>query len=453
MNHQASFAVSSDSGRSMASLINGYDWKTHPLGPIATWPTALYNTVSMMLASRFPMYLAWGKAGYSLYNDGYIPILSTKHPSAIGASLEVVWGELAESIRGLIDLTYEDKSSYFEDTAVPLLRNGRLEQCYFTFSYSGIRGDNGEIEGFYSVCIETTHAYHAKQQRLSENARLSALFNQAPGFISSLSGPDHVFETANDAYRALVGQDRQLIGRSVRDALPEAVDQGFVELLDEVYRTGVAHIGRASRFDLERESGQGVVEMYVDFVYQPIFDGNHTVTGIMVQGHEVTEAHLARQALIDADRQKDQFIATLSHELRNPLAPIRTASRLLQIDDLPHAKVQQATAIISRQAEHMAKLLDDLLDVARIARNQIALERERISADAIISTAVETAKPLIDRKKHALTVHQQGAIELYVDHVRMTQAISNLLCNAAKYTDAGGKIDLRCTQQGDRCLI
>lgn len=108
MDYRSSFATSSAPGRTMASLINSHDWANHPLGEISNWPHALRNTVATMLSSRFPVYLAWGSEGFSLYNDGYIPILSDKHPSALGASLDTVWGELADEVRALIDVTYQD---------------------------------------------------------------------------------------------------------------------------------------------------------------------------------------------------------------------------------------------------------------------------------------------------------------------------------------------------------
>ena len=437
----------------MAALINEHDWSAHPLGPIASWPLALRQFISTMLASRFPMYLAWGSEGYSFYNDGYIPILTDKHPGALGATFERVWGELTPEIRALIDSTRDDRTAYFEDMPLQLLKNGRLEQCYFTFSYSGVRGDTGQIEGFYAVCLETTQAYYLKQQRVSESERLKALFQQAPGFMAVTRGPEHVIEIANDAYHALVGHARELLGKTVRVAIPEAESQGFIALLDQVYDTGEPFIGRESRFDVVREVGQAPVEIYVDFVYQPIFAADNQVNGIMVQGHEVTQAYCARQALVVADRQKDQFIATLAHELRNPLSPIRAASHLLQLPNARADYIEQAAGVISRQVDHMAKLLDDLLDVARISRNQVRLAKQAVSVDTIIAAAIETAKPSIDRKHQQISFEQTAPVELDGDVVRLTQAISNLVCNASKYTDAGGAITVSVTREGPRCRI
>lgn len=437
----------------MASLINAHDWTTHPLGAISTWPQTLRSFVSSMLASRFPMYLAWGNEGYSFYNDGYIPILTDKHPGAIGATFERVWGELSHEIRTLIYMTRGDRTSYFEDLPLTLLKNGKPEQCYFTFSYSGVRGDSGEIEGFYAVCLETTEAFRAKQVRATENERLRALFLQAPGFMAILRGPTHIFDIANDAYHALVGKSREIIGRTVLEALPEAYDQGFIGLLDQVYHTGKPFVGKETPFVLVREPGEPPTEMYIDFVYQPICNEQSKVIGIMAQGHEVTEGYFARHALLAADRQKDQFIATLAHELRNPLAPIRAASYLLRLSNITPERLEQTSGVISRQVEHMAKLLDDLLDVARISRNQIRLTRERISVDAIVTAAIETARPIIEKKNQKILLRQDGLIQLEGDLVRLTQVLTNLVCNAAKYTEDGGEITVSATREGDQCQI
>lgn len=450
---RSKFAVSSAPDRVMAAQINAFDWASHPLGEIATWPHALHNIVSTMLASRFAMYLAWGSEGFSFYNDGYIPILTDKHPDALGAPLEVVWGELAPDIRKLIDLTYQDQSSYFEDLPIQLMRNGRLEDCYFTFSYSGVRGDTGKIEGFYAVCIETTQTFLAKQERASEIERLSALFNQAPGFITALRGPDHVFEMANDAYRSLVGSGRELIGKTVREALPEAAAQGFVSLLDNVYLNGEAYMGREVPVVLARHAGQPPTQVYIDFIYQPIFNAAKQVTGVMVQGYEVTDAYLARNALVAADQKKDQFIAVLSHELRNPLAPIRTAASLLTLPNVTPAVVRQSSSIIERQVAHMANLLDDLLDVTRISRGQAILHKERVSVATIIATAVESARPIVERKQHQLVIDQQEAVEVDGDPVRLIQIVANLISNAAKYMDCNGSITVSVVREDGQCRV
>jgi PAS domain S-box-containing protein len=179
----------------------------------------------------------------------------------------------------------------------------------------------------------------------------------------------------------------------------------------------------------------------------PMRDEAGRITGWAGINLDIARLKKTEMALRRADRRKDDFLATLAHELRNPLAPIRHAARLLGTPALDAAQAQLARDIISRQVGRMALLLDDLLEVSRITRGRLELHKERVSLAALVKAAVETSKPLIDSKRHEFTVHiPSEPVELMVDPLRMSQALSNLLTNAAKYTDAGGRIHLevRC---------
>ncbi|HTC43722.1 MAG TPA: ATP-binding protein [Steroidobacteraceae bacterium] len=158
---------------------------------------------------------------------------------------------------------------------------------------------------------------------------------------------------------------------------------------------------------------------------------------------EVADRQAAEAALKEADRRKDEFLATLAHELRNPLAPIRHAVRLLEVRDATDAQREWAREVIARQVQRMALLLDDLLDVSRITRGRLELKKDYVGLDALVATAIESARPLIEAKHHMLAVHLPAdPILLEVDPLRISQALSNLLTNAAKYTDSGGSITM-----------
>jgi len=158
---------------------------------------------------------------------------------------------------------------------------------------------------------------------------------------------------------------------------------------------------------------------------------------------------LAIAALRDADRRKDAFLATLSHELRNPLAPIRNAAEVLASPRLSPMQLRWTQSVIQRQAAHMASLLDDLLELTRITQGKLQLRRQACSMQSIVDAAVETARPLFEKKRHGLRLRIQDAMPPFVaDPVRLAQAISNLLTNAAKYTDAGGQIGLSAGLDG-----
>jgi PAS domain S-box-containing protein len=159
---------------------------------------------------------------------------------------------------------------------------------------------------------------------------------------------------------------------------------------------------------------------------------------------DISRLKRTEEALRLADRRKDEFLATLAHELRNPLAPVRHAVKVLESEALDATKDKWARDVISRQVRRMALLLDDLLDVSRITQGRLALKIEMISLDSVIEAAVETARPMIDSKRHRLTIELPAEpVMLIVDPLRLSQALSNLLTNAAKYMDDGGRIVLK----------
>jgi signal transduction histidine kinase len=163
---------------------------------------------------------------------------------------------------------------------------------------------------------------------------------------------------------------------------------------------------------------------------------------------EVSERARAEQALKEADRHKDEFLAMLAHELRNPLAPIRNAVHLMRMKPLQDPQLCLSRDIIERQLSQLTRLVDDLLDVSRITRGKITLTRERTTLGELIGRAVETVEPAILARNHTLTVEiADRALVVYADALRLTQAIGNVLGNAAKYTDCGGRITLHARRR------
>jgi signal transduction histidine kinase/CheY-like chemotaxis protein len=155
-----------------------------------------------------------------------------------------------------------------------------------------------------------------------------------------------------------------------------------------------------------------------------------------------------------ADRRKDEFLATLAHELRNPLAPIRNAAQILKAKGPPHPDLAWARGVIDRQAELMARLLDDLLDVSRISLKKVELRTELVELAAVCEAALETSRPVIEAGRHELTVSLPSEpVLLEADPLRLAQVLSNLLNNAAKYTDAGGRIRLSAERQGGEAVV
>jgi signal transduction histidine kinase len=186
----------------------------------------------------------------------------------------------------------------------------------------------------------------------------------------------------------------------------------------------------------------------------PVRDAGGKIIGSVSVVRDITERKRVEDALRDADRRKNVFLATLSHELRNPLAPIRTAARLLESALVSQADLQRCRSIISRQVAQMASLLDDLLDVSRFTRGELTLKKAYVPLQQVLDAAVEAVHPLIHAKQHRLQLDLLPSPPmLEVDPVRLTQVVSNLLTNAAKYTDPGGEITLGCRLKADSLVI
>jgi signal transduction histidine kinase/ActR/RegA family two-component response regulator len=177
-------------------------------------------------------------------------------------------------------------------------------------------------------------------------------------------------------------------------------------------------------------------------------------TSILVALHDITERKVAEEALKEADRRKDEFLATLAHELRGPLAPLRNMLEVVKRADNDVELISQARATMDRQVSQMSRLIDDLLDLSRISRGKIELRRERLEFTSVVCHAVEACRPLMDCAEHELSVTLPSEpIYLDADPVRLTQVIGNLLNNACKYTESGGKIWLSAERQGSALVV
>jgi PAS domain S-box-containing protein len=186
----------------------------------------------------------------------------------------------------------------------------------------------------------------------------------------------------------------------------------------------------------------------------PLRDTSGRVVGASKVARDVSIRKRAEAALKEADRRKDEFLATLAHELRNPLAPIRNSLETMALAKPQDPVIDQARGIIDRQVEHMVRLVDDLLEVSRITRGKIDLRWETVELASVLASAIETSQPLIDAAHHELFIEgSREGLVVEADPVRLSQVFANLLNNAAKYTDPGGKIWLAVREQGDRVEI
>lgn len=325
----------------------------------------------------------------------------------------------------------------------------------------------GHIHGFSKIFRDSTNEQLAAREVQLAHDQMAEIFKQAPAFMCVLRGPQHIVEIANDRYMELVGH-RDILNRSIRESLPELTGQGFFELLDEVYTSGQSYVGKDVQISLQRQIDGPIENRFIDFVYLASKNADGDVTGVLVHGVDQTERKLAETErektaenlrklaadLSEADRRKSEFLATLAHELRNPLAPIKNGLGILRVGANNTALMEKTREMMERQVNHMVHLVDDLLDISRISGGKIELKKESVLLKELIASAVETSLPLIEAGQHKLLIEiLDESVTLYVDPIRITQVVSNLLNNAAKYTPCGGQIEIIVTREGDNAIL
>nr|WP_255692316.1 PAS domain-containing protein [Luteimonas sp. XNQY3] len=259
------------------------------------------------------MNLAWGDELTFFYNDAYAPFLGAKEPAALGRPMRTVWSDVWPDIRPLIESALSGTATWNEDMPLAMMRNGYLEETFWTFSYSPLRDESDRIVGFLNIATDATLKVQNERRLHADVAQLGRMFEQAPSFMAMLTGPDHVFQYVNPAYRHLIG-DRDVVGKRMTAALPDAVQQGYLQLLDEVYRSGNAFSTDGARYVVQAGPGLPAVERYLDFVYQPITDARGVI-GIFVQGVDVSARRRSELALLARETELQTLNSDLERQV------------------------------------------------------------------------------------------------------------------------------------------
>ena len=304
-------------GGAMAELIRNRDW-SDGLGPLEEWPAALRSALSICLNSSFPTAIYWGPELRLLYNDSWSHIPGERHPWALGRPAAEVWSDIWEVVGPQFEkvmLTGEGLSTY--DQMLPMVRQGVQTESYWNYSFTAIRDELGEVVGVFNQGNETTAAVLARHEAQEEIARLGRLFAQAPAAIAILEGSSHTFKLVNPAYEALVNRT-DLVGKTVSQALPEVQSQGFIDILDSVYSSGVPYQGKAVPVEFLHPDGERQ-RRHVDFVFQPITDTSGERVGIFVQATDVTEAADAMAALRDSEQRFEAIVNSIDQMIWSTL--------------------------------------------------------------------------------------------------------------------------------------
>jgi PAS domain S-box-containing protein len=290
---------------------------------------------------------------------------------------------------------------------------------------------------------DVTAQVRAEAELRQAREHLAAIVESSDDAILAVDLEGRITSWNRGAQAAYGYSPEEAIGKPIFIIVPpESHDEE--RRIAETIRSG----GRVAHYETVRLTRDGR-RLDVSLTASPIPDADGRLIGISKVGRDITERKRAQRALAEETRRKDEFLAILAHELRNPLAPVRYALTITRQPNCTPEQRGRAEAVIARQVEQMARLLDDLLDVSRIARGHVELRRRTTDLTSVIGAAIEAARPLIDEKHHALELElPREALRLDADPVRLTQILSNLLTNAAKYTDPGGRIQVRASSAG-----
>lgn len=399
---------------------------------------------------------------FELTNPPYLRLVGRQN-SIIGLSVLEALPEVRE--QGFIELLNNVRNTgkpfVGQEMPIQLDRNGngKLEEAFLNFVYQPLFGSDGsgKVESIFAHVVDVTEQVRARQTIELQRQRLQELFMNAPAGIAVLRGPNHIFELANPPYMQLAGRQSSIIGLTVAQALPEVVAQGFIELLDGVYQTGKAFIAQELAIQLDRNGDGKLEEIFLNFVYQPLFasDGSGKAEGIFVHVVEVTEQVKARQQIEQLSRLKDDFLAIASHDLRTPVTSIKGYLQLLQRNltrqQIQHSRSADARAgesdtrlaennlqVVTRvltQVNRLNELINRLLDFSRIAEGQLNLQyTHNANLVELVLEVVTNLSMTTEQHQVLMQPPARDTIRLSYDEARLEQVLNNLIGNAIKYS-------------------
>lgn len=443
------------------------------MGSVELWPPSLRLAIRMCLQARFPMSVWAGPELLLIYNEAYSQLLGpAKHPWGVGRPGHEVWAEVWEDQLGpeLDKVIGRAEPTQHEDQRFSLLRDGKLVESSFSCLFTPIQEGDGRVVGATTVLLETT-GHNASTRHNTEPSHglgeafpdvifakatreavarqeqqmrlLEAISATTPDF-TYIFNPKGQFVYANRRLLEVWGmQLPEVIGKTCREL-------GYEQWHHDMHMREIAEVIE-SRRPIKGEVPfkaplTGVFGVY-EYIFTPVL-GEHGEVDLIagttrdITERKRTEAELrtANEKLAEADRRKNDFIAVLSHELRNPLGPIRNSLYVLERAEPGGEQAKRARKIIDRQVQHMARLVEDLLDVTRIARGKITLQREEVDLNALVRGTAEDYRETFTRKGLELRIEpSDGPLWVDGDRTRLAEAIGDLLDNSAKFTPPGGE--------------
>jgi PAS domain S-box-containing protein len=492
-------AILAGGGR-MGALIRNFDWSQTALGPIESWPQSLLTSVSLILNSQHPMWLGWGPEATFLYNEAYIEVLSlAKHPWALGRPAAEVWAEIWDVCGPLADKVFQQgEPSFVRDVQLFMSRGDFLEETYYSFSYSPIRNENGEVGGLFCPSAETT-------AKILSERRLATL--------SELSGRALSERSSATVWRAAA----EALSRNKADipfALLYRIDAGRAEAilmehfgLDETDPRLCAPVlplqadAQASLWPLGAalQSQQGPVCELSSFCNLPlglaqqtvrqalvlpiIPPGQNTARGILIAGinpcrkldtdyetflklaaNQIAAALQSAEAyenekrraekLAELDQAKTTFFSNISHEFRTPLTlMLGPLEDIMSQPDLPQHKVREEVEVAHRNSLRLLKLVNTLLDFSRLEAGRIQARYQQLDLSALTRDLASMFRATLERAGLDFYIDcEELQIPIFVDRDMWEKIVLNLLSNAFKFTFEGS-ITIRLHEGHDQVIL
>ena len=417
--------------------LSQHAWEETPLGSYESWINPLSCWVRFLLVSAQPTLLIWGSERTFIFNDAYARTLGAQYGEMLGKPFAGVSAPISDRISRFVDDAFAGQSGVSEDTELPTLQNGFPEIGHYSLAYTPLFPPEGSGSPIGALCILTDRTEKvAYRKRLAKELKLlHEVYEHAPGFIAMAEGPEHRFTFANAAYRELVGRE-DIIGRTVDEVLPEIIRQGFVDLLDRVYQTGVPFVGRGLPIEFQRDPDGAPAKRYIDTIYHPVRDADGAIVGLFAEGHDVTD-HVQAESLagqlqaqllrVSRSTAMESFGSAVAHEINQPLAAavnyLAIARKLVGKDDQ-----QEALSNVLERASGATMRAGDILRRLRTlattgSANSQPTDLIRTVLEAI--TLTRMANPAIS----VVTSSLEGAIVM-ADGVQIQQVMMNLFRNA-----------------------
>jgi PAS domain S-box-containing protein len=459
----------------MCELCREYDWASSPLGPVETWPQSLRTAVGIVLQNRNPMFLFWGPDGIQFYNDAYRPSLGEggRHPAALGARAREFWLDIWTAIGPQIDQVMGGgEATWHEDQYLPIERNGRLEDVWWTYSYSPVPDEAGGVGGVLVTCQETTRRVLMERDRVrmlqdTERAELRAasIIQQISDEHLMMDSNFRILSLNRSAERNLGVPREKIVGLTHWEAFPASVgtvvEKHYRRVVDEKIDIHFKHHYVGDGYDRHLEidaysTDEGGVALFWRDVSERVKSDKALRESEARHRALFREAEAARAEAEAANRAKAEFLAVMSHELRTPLNAIGGYAELLEMGIRGPVTLDQREDLrrIQNSQRHLLGLINEVLNYARLETGTVHYDLQNFRVRDILASAEALVNPQAAAKNLRLTVADcPSDLSVKADPEKLRQVVVNLLSNAVKFTDSGGHIAILCAREKDAVAI